>query len=63
MIDIKVAAIFIVVALISLVDLGMNVFSLIPIIGDLLETAGELVLESLQLMLVALALYVAESDK
>ena len=39
------------IILISIIDLAINVVSFIPIIGDLLETMGEMGLEALQIIL------------
>lgn len=44
----------ILVALLSVVDLGMNIISLIPGIGDILESLSEVVLEAIQVFLVIL---------
>ena len=41
------------VILISIVDLGANVVSLIPGLGDIAETASEILLEGLQIVIVA----------
>lgn len=44
------------IILLSVIDIFINVVSLIPVIGDVIETAGETVLEMLQIGLVALAI-------
>ena len=50
---ITMIGILVVIILIGVIDIGINIFSLIPVIGDAIETAGESILELLQIILAA----------
>lgn len=41
------------IALLGLVDIGLNLFSLIPYVGSAFETVSEAVLEFLQILIAA----------
>lgn len=44
----------VIIALLTFLDLGLNLVSLIPFVGDAFETTTEVILETLQLGLTAL---------
>lgn len=50
---ITMIGILFVIIMIGIIDIGINVFSLIPVIGDAIETIGETILELLQVLLAA----------
>ncbi len=51
------------IATLSAIDIGLNVISLIPGIGDAFETASETVIELLQVTLAAFGLIVVNATK
>lgn len=59
MVDSKILVIFGFIILLSVIDIFANVVSFIPIIGDLVETASETVLETIQILLTGLLIAVA----
>jgi hypothetical protein len=60
--DMRLVAILGLVIVISIIDLGINLVSFIPVIGDLLETGGEAILEVFQIALVGLMVAIAGKD-
>ena len=52
-------AIFIGVLLLSVIDIGLNLFGLLPYIGSAFETASETIVEMMQLLLVLTGFIVA----
>lgn len=51
------------IAVLSMIDIGLNIISLIPGIGDAFETASETVIELLQVTLAAFGLIVVSATK
>lgn len=51
------------IAIIGALDVGLNIISLIPGVGDAAETASETVLETLQFLVSAVGLLIASYMK
>lgn len=49
------------IIVLSVIDIGLNAFSLIPGVGDVLETATETVIELLQITIAGIGLFVIGS--
>lgn len=53
-----ILAVLVLLAIIGAVDLGLNLISLIPGVGDALESLSEVVLEILQILVAAFGLII-----
>ena len=51
------------VIILSIIDIGLNSVSLIPVIGDILETTSETVIEGIQILLVVIIASIASVNK
>jgi len=59
MFDKKLVILFGLIILVSVLDIAANLISFIPIIGDIVETMSETVMEIIQLILVGLGFTIA----